>query len=181
MMRVYANKLREMRERSGITQKELAERSGCRARMIADIEDGDLDMSRLKLGEAAAIANALDMTLDDVFTREIADDTGERIVYRIFTSGSVLIASSAELKPTEGITREYSGELICADNDRYETLEQAREALGKLNSHISEPMSVWNKGKRIYEVKEYFIEGVYVDHFSKEQRTDGSRIYAKFK
>lgn len=148
--------------------------------MIAAIEDEAFDMSKLKLGEAAAIANALDMTLDEVFTQEIGDDTGERLLYRIFTSGYVLIASSVDLKPTEGITREYSSDLICAGDDCYETLEQAREALGKLNSYISGPMTVWNKGKRIYEVKEYFIEGVYVDHFGKEQRTDGSRIYAKF-
>lgn len=71
------NKIKKLRERSGLTQAELAERSGVSVRTISRIEVGTANMTQ-KTGER--LANALNCTYADL----IAD---EKPHLRVATSG----------------------------------------------------------------------------------------------
>lgn len=71
--------LKELREMSGLSRKELAERSGVNLRSIQDYEQGHKDISRAK-GEtlyrlSLAIGCTVEQLLADCLTfREVADD-----------------------------------------------------------------------------------------------------------
>lgn len=178
-MRGISVKLRLQREKSGMTAKELADKAGCSAALIRNIEDGTYDMSKLKLGTAAAIANALDKTIDDVFTEEVSESS-KRTAYRIFTTGFVRIPAAGSLMPEKGMTALYENDLYLADDKCYDTLETARSALAEYYSQMIGPMIIWGRNKRVYEVKEYFIGSIIVDDFGRENLC-GERIYAEYK
>ena len=58
-------KLKEIREKKGITQEELERKSGVSRQTISAIENdkaGDI-----KIGTLKALANALDVTVDSIF------------------------------------------------------------------------------------------------------------------
>ena len=58
-------KLKEVREKKGITQEELERKSGVSRQTISAIENdkaGDI-----KIGTLKALANALDVTVDSIF------------------------------------------------------------------------------------------------------------------
>lgn len=54
------NKLKELREAAGISQAELAEKSGVNKRMIEHYEQGFKDLSRAAFDTGLRIAEALD-------------------------------------------------------------------------------------------------------------------------
>lgn len=177
-MRIISVRLRELRESSGLSVKELAQKAGCSAAVIKSIEYGSCDMSRLKLGIAAAIANALDMTLDDVFTCEVGE-ISEKTLFRICTTGFVRIPLAGKIIPEKGMTAEFESDILCADDKTYDSEKQAKAALSGVHSVILGPYTVRGKSRRVYEVKEYFIETVTVDSFGRET-IDGERIYAEY-
>lgn len=61
------NKIKKLREQSGLTQAELAERSGVSVRTISRIEVGTANMTQ-KTGER--LANALNCTYADIIAEE---------------------------------------------------------------------------------------------------------------
>lgn len=58
------NRIRELRERVGMSQSELARRIGCGQSTLSEIETGRID---LKLRRMEAIAEALNVPISDLF------------------------------------------------------------------------------------------------------------------
>ena len=61
-------KLREAREAKGMTQEELAAKSGISRQTISAIENND--ERETKVSTLLAIANAMEMTVDEIFFRD---------------------------------------------------------------------------------------------------------------
>lgn len=59
------NNLSEVRKDKGLTQEELAEKSGISRVTIANIERGAV--TNLKIGTMLSLANALDSTVEEIF------------------------------------------------------------------------------------------------------------------
>ena len=60
------NRIRDIRQARGMTQKELADRLGVNQRMISDYESGKVDLS---LTKAVKIADILECDLNDLLGR----------------------------------------------------------------------------------------------------------------
>ena len=69
-MRVLSNNLREIRKSKQLTQGQLAEMVGCSQGIIGDYENGRCTIENITLGVALKISNALDCTIEDLFTTE---------------------------------------------------------------------------------------------------------------
>lgn len=69
-MRVLSNNLREIRKSKQLTQGQLAEMVGCSQGRIGDYEKGRCTIENITLGVALKISNALDCTIEDLFTTE---------------------------------------------------------------------------------------------------------------
>lgn len=61
-------KVKQIREAKGLTQTELAKRSGISRQTISAIENGKTE--ELKIGTVKAIAAALETTIDEIFFEE---------------------------------------------------------------------------------------------------------------
>lgn len=69
-MRVISNNLKEVRKSKKVTQAQLAEQVGCTQSRIADYETGRYQIDNLTLGLALKLANALECTIEELFTIE---------------------------------------------------------------------------------------------------------------
>ena len=66
--KIISNNLRKTRNDKGIKQSELADRTNCSQGRISDIENGRVAVENITLATALSLANALDCTIDDLFT-----------------------------------------------------------------------------------------------------------------
>lgn len=62
--------LKEIREKRGLTQKELSEKSGINFRMISQYEQGVKNLDNARLITLLKLCNTLDCTLDDLIECE---------------------------------------------------------------------------------------------------------------
>lgn len=69
-MRILCNNLREIRKSKKITQGQLAEKVGCSQGRIGDYENGRCTIENITLGVALKLANALECTIEELFTTE---------------------------------------------------------------------------------------------------------------
>ena len=60
------SKLKETRERAGLTQKELSERSGVNLRTVQNYEQGYKDINKAQGLSLYKLAKALDVTMEDL-------------------------------------------------------------------------------------------------------------------
>lgn len=60
------SKLKEARERAGLTQKELSERSGVNLRTIQDYEQGRKSINKAQGLTLYRLANALNVTIEEL-------------------------------------------------------------------------------------------------------------------
>lgn len=60
------SKLKEARERAGLTQKELSERSGVNLRTIQDYEQGRKSINKAQGLALYRLANALNVTIEEL-------------------------------------------------------------------------------------------------------------------
>ena len=60
------SKLKEARERAGLTQKELSERSGVNIRTVQNYEQGYKDINKAQELSLYKLAKALDVTMEDL-------------------------------------------------------------------------------------------------------------------
>ena len=60
------SKLKEARERAGLTQKELSERSGVNLRTVQNYEQGYKDINKAQGLSLYKLAKALDVTMEDL-------------------------------------------------------------------------------------------------------------------
>lgn len=60
------SKLKEARERAGLTQKELSERSGVNIRTVQNYEQGYKDINKAQGLSLYKLAKALDVTMEDL-------------------------------------------------------------------------------------------------------------------
>lgn len=60
------SKLKENRERAGLTQKELSERSGVNLRTVQNYEQGYKDINKAQGLNLYKLAKALDVTMEDL-------------------------------------------------------------------------------------------------------------------
>ena len=60
------SKLKEARERAGLTQKELSERSGVNIRTVQNYEQGYKDINKAQGLSLYKLAEALDVTMEDL-------------------------------------------------------------------------------------------------------------------
>jgi Helix-turn-helix. len=62
----FMSKLQEMRNRAGLSQKDLAERSGVNFRAIQDYEQKHKNIDGAKIGTLAALSVALGCKISDI-------------------------------------------------------------------------------------------------------------------
>ncbi|MBQ8824462.1 MAG: helix-turn-helix transcriptional regulator [Ruminococcus sp.] len=60
------NNIKEIRERKGLTRKELAESSGVHYKKITDYENNYINIENVTIGNLYKIAKALECTIDDL-------------------------------------------------------------------------------------------------------------------
>ena len=60
------SRLKENREKAGLTQKELSERSGVNLRTIQNYEQGYKDINKAQVLSLYKLAKALDVTMEDL-------------------------------------------------------------------------------------------------------------------
>lgn len=70
VVNVKAGGLKKNRESAGMTQTELADKSGINVRMIQKYEQGSNDLNGAKLVTLLKLCNALDCTLSSIITNE---------------------------------------------------------------------------------------------------------------
>lgn len=64
------NKLKKMRESRGLSQLQLAEKSGIQVRTLQHYEQGVLNFDHCKIDKIFAVALALDCDVEDILTDE---------------------------------------------------------------------------------------------------------------
>lgn len=62
------NNLKRIRIKAGLTQKELAKKSGVNFRMIQHYEQGDKDLNRAAVETVIKLARALDCNITDLIS-----------------------------------------------------------------------------------------------------------------
>lgn len=67
-LEVVVNNLKLIRIKAGLTQKELAKKSGVNFRMIQHYEQGDKDLNRAAVETVIKLARALDCNITDLIS-----------------------------------------------------------------------------------------------------------------
>lgn len=70
IMRIISNNLKEIRKAKKLTQGQLAAMVGCSQGRIGDYEIGRCTIENITLGVVLKISNALDCTIEEIFTAE---------------------------------------------------------------------------------------------------------------
>lgn len=72
------NKLKRMRESKGLSQSQLAEKSGVHLRTLQYYEQGRLDFNHCKIEKIFSVALALDCDIEDILDNEETINTIRR-------------------------------------------------------------------------------------------------------
>lgn len=86
--------LKEIRKLCGMTQKQLAEKSGLNIRQIQKYESGEYALKNVTTQTAVALSKALDITLEEMVNLDTS----------IFTSGMTTAIKSGDLALTNAVS-----------------------------------------------------------------------------
>lgn len=96
------SRLKELRERKGFTQKELAEISGISLRTLQKYETGERDILKAEVGAVIALADALEVTVYELLGHGMSkkDNAALEVIY--------LMATDALERAESGEREEYN-------------------------------------------------------------------------
>ena len=95
--------LKELRKLCGMTQKELAERSGINVRRIQKYESGEYSLNNMTAKTAYAISHALGCSIDDLVNMNTSIFTSE--MTEAIKSGEMTLSDALEMDKYEKVVR----------------------------------------------------------------------------
>lgn len=159
------NNIRDIRKAKNIKQSELAAAIGVSQSRIAEYETGKISINNITLETAVKIAQALDATIADVFTKEI-ETVESDYKFGIFEA-------SCELRHFDRAWDFMENDQeIDAPLEIFKTEQEARKALEKYSSELTKYRS--NGGYYFYSGKVYFVSDLIVYDEDSDDDTDKS-------
>lgn len=160
-----ANNIKTIRKEKNIKQTKLAEAAGLTQGRIANYEANKIDISNMTLDVALRIAQALDSTIEEVFTKTT------RIVESDYKYG--IFEASCELRNFESAWDFMENDTeIGAPLEIFRTKQGAMVALENYRSEVTKYRS--NGGYYFYFGKVYFVSDLIIYDEDSEDDTDKS-------
>lgn len=95
--------LKELRKLCGMTQRELAEKSGVNIRQIQKYESGEYSLDNMTAKTADAISHALGCSIDDLVSMNTSIFTSE--MTKAIKSGEMTLSDALEMDKYEKVVR----------------------------------------------------------------------------